>query len=184
MAGGRNRAAARARAIAALLWLAAGAPLRAAAADASLEDLLRELDGPGGMDAVARVQLLRLHTSAETRVAASERYVHDNAQTRCEMPFTPAQSADFLLALHASAPTLSGEGADLRWGAVFLDRQGVAVHRIYGNGNYFLVGLGRLGYLDGIGVALRPDMGRWFKRSLADCQRAQQAARQAPPKAR
>jgi hypothetical protein len=146
------------------------APLDAGATP--LADLLRELDAPGGMDAVRRVQLLRLDVSAEARIAASQRYVDEHAQTRCEQDADAALVADFLLALHASAPQKSGEGADLRWGAVFLDRQGMPLHRLYGNGKYFLVGFGRLGYLDGIDVALKPDIGRWFQRTLAACRKA------------
>jgi hypothetical protein len=161
----------------ALLCLAAtAAPSTASSARAEelpLVDLLRELDGPGGMDAVARVQILRLDTSAEYRVAASEGFLNDNAQTRCEMAFTPAMSADFLLALHTAAPEVSSEGADLRWGAIFLDRQGIPMHRLYVNGKYFLVGLGRLGHLDGIGVAFKSGMGPWFQRTLAACRTTQ-----------
>ena len=138
-------------------------------ADLPLVDVLRELDGPGGMDTVDRVQILQIDYAAQYRAAVSEHFIEQNAEQRCVMPFTAVRRTDFLLALHAARPRDSTQGADLRWSAIFLDRQGIPLHRLSVNGRYFLVGLGRLGYLDGIGVAFEPGMGAWFERTMTDC---------------
>lgn len=135
----------------------------------SLVDLMRELDGPGGMDAVTRVQILRVSLTAEYRARVSESFIEQNAEVRCEAPFTPTGRTDFLLARHKAAPRNGDAGVDLRWSAIFLDRQGIALHRLSVNGRYFLEGTARRGYLDGIAVALRPGLDAWFAKALADC---------------
>jgi len=157
------------RARAVLLAGLAGLPCAAWCGTLPLVDALRELDSPGGMDSVARVQLLHIDYSVEYRSAVSEHFIEQNAPARCEMPFTAPLRTEFLLTLHAAAPQTTDQGADLRWSAIFLDRQGIPVHRISANGRYFIVGLGRLGYLDGIAVAFEPGIGEWFERTLANC---------------
>lgn len=168
------RTAARTRLAALLLaTLLAPAVQRASCqtSELPLADVLRELDSAGGMDAVARVQILHIDYAAEYRSAVSERFIDTNAQGRCEMAMNETLRTGFLMALHASAPATGAPGADLRWSAIFLDRRGIPLHRVSVNGRYFLVGVGRRGYLDGIAVDLQAGLGTWFEQTMAACDR-------------
>jgi hypothetical protein len=58
-------------------------------------------------------------------------------------------------------------GADLRWGAVFLDRSGMQLHSVYLNSCYF-GGAGREGYIDGIRVGLSSSLIVWFESNFSN----------------
>jgi hypothetical protein len=58
-------------------------------------------------------------------------------------------------------------GADLRWGAAFLDQSGTALHSIYLNSCYF-GGARREGYIDGVRVGLNGSLVAWFENNFSN----------------
>lgn len=135
-----------------------------------LATALREMEGTPGLSVTATVQLLHIGYNVAPRGRVTERLLGDTATTRCRMQYTPALGADFLFSLGTATPQPAAQEADLRWAVEFLDRHGVPLHRLAINGRSLLDGAGRLGYVDGIAVALQPGMAEWFERTLAVCQ--------------
>jgi hypothetical protein len=139
------------------------------AGDQLLVDVLRSLEDPAQMELLARVQLLHMPYAVQTQERVTEHVLHETADQRCEMDLPLASYVAFLDALRAAQPATTSQQADLRWGAIFLDAAGRPLHSVYVNGSYFLAGTGRIGYIDGINVALKSGMAMWFERSMATC---------------
>jgi hypothetical protein len=112
---------------------------------------------------VARVDIFYMSYDrvTRTRITPAMLEVQADAKFRLDLPSPVAD--DLVRAIEGTKLHRIDDEPDLRWGAVFFNRDGKRVHSIYLNGRSFWEA-GRKGYVDGTAFGLNGALVAWFEK--------------------